>query len=206
MAREVMVAAEVGVGLVGEDALQQGFLHLARSLGRRLEAGQLPADRAGDRPCRRTLRRNCRERLMRSPVTGMLEDRARAEGPQSDTRAVSGSWRSCAVALVDCLGSSRAFLPGASRKNSSTRRRYSSPATWSAWLCLAPSTSQNSFGSPAQVEEGLGHLRLDVGVAAAVDHEERPRRQPPDGLLQVGEAAAALASRSAAARPGRRRP
>ena len=40
-----MLAAEIGVGLVGEDALQQRFLHLPRPMGGFLESRQVTLDR-----------------------------------------------------------------------------------------------------------------------------------------------------------------
>ena len=45
------------------------------------------------------------------------------------------------------------------------------------------------LGRPGQVEQGLGHCRLDVRVPAAVDHEQRTRRQAVQQVLQVRESA-----------------
>src|SRR2546430_16582466 len=46
---------------------------------------------------------------------------------------------------------------------------------------------------PGPVEQGTRHLRFDVGVASAVDQQQRPRRQLAHRRLKRGEMAAMLA-------------
>src|SRR5262249_53779950 len=142
---EAVVAAEAGVGLGSEDAMQQGVLRSLRIVCRCLEGIEMATHRRRDD--------------LADPVQDEAEDgtggAAKKRHGCSEVRVrVWPSWLLRWIAPVaHAPGSALPALtrPGspAARcvsKNSRTRRSYSAPATCRAWLCLAPSTSQNSFG------------------------------------------------------------
>src|SRR5262249_52825335 len=124
--REPVVAPVARLRLGGEDVAQDGLLDLARRVRGRLEPGQPAADGEG---------RRLADHLLQHLEQGGA-DEAGDETGHDGCRGV-GLW----------VGASSS--PRCSSKKDSTRRRYSSPSTCSAWLCLAFSTSQNSLGSPA---------------------------------------------------------
>src|SRR5262249_15877607 len=115
---EAVLFAEVGAGVVGENAAQKGVLHLARMVRRRLERGEATTDRKG--------------RDLADDV-----DQQESAEPLVDVHAGTLS------------GTVGAAPPRFVSKKPTIRRRYSSRATWAAWLCLASGTIQSSFGSAA---------------------------------------------------------
>src|SRR5262249_54921462 len=60
-------------------------------------------------------------------------------------------------------------------------------------VVLGPLDQPDLLGLAGGVEQRPRHLRLDVRVGAAVDHQQWPRPQPLDLPLQVREVAAPLA-------------
>ena len=61
-------------------------------------------------------------------------------------------------------------------------------------IVLGTLNNPQFLGLAGAGEKILRHFWLDVGVTAAVNHEQGARRQPRQGSLQVRIAAAALAA------------
>ncbi len=92
--------------------------------------------------------------------------------------------------------------PGAARRTparaaDTPRRRPAAPGC--AWRLDQPEL----LGLAGELEQTDGHLRLDVGVGLAVDHQQRPRSQPRQMPSPGAGSGSAVRARSAAGPPGR---
>ena len=215
---EAVVAAEGGGGLVGEDVAEQGFLHFARVDAWRPRTGPAGGGRARRRACRRPCAAEIAARDRRRDGSGCAwclasgrharrQRRNEAHAAQRRSPCSAATARVLVLRSRDAVcGIVRAASASPSArcrsKNSSTRRRYSSPADVQGLVVLGALDQPEFLRLAGAVEQRLGHLRLDVGVGLAVDHQQRPRRQARQRTAP-GAGSGSARSRSICRRPTR---
>src|SRR5439155_1449830 len=149
----------------------------------------------------------------RSGITSCLQSRARSKRPASPAYFVRGSEKSLRHPLTSCAAlknpCSQCTSVGIRRWGFFCQtffglRRFAGQVLQEeaehtvvvfavgdvdGLVVLGGFDEPEFLGAADAVEEGAGHVGLDVGVAAAVDHEDGAVAEAADGVFEVGEAA-----------------